>query len=548
MSVKHYGIYIAFPPGVDLRHEGLGRYLAAFLAGAAERSGRRFVLLCPSWSKTHLEQLLLSEGVAPDGFEMLAPARVPVVLRLHMRYVAWRRRARSPSLIKRFIDRLGAAREHVLRHFEQRLVSLQSGFAVLALLPEVLLAVAVALLLSPLLVAAGSVKLARLVGRRLRARSAPLWPLLQRVTSGLLAPKDDALMLRLYRQLERVEAQRMLALIEDRADIRAWYCPTAFWPAFNEIPAPRLMCVPDVVLGDFAVGFSGVGGDRVLQAFQQVERAVHGAEHFVTYSEAVRRDTLLARYAVPPSQVRVIRHAVNDLSRWVQIHGGADAAEMSRNHCRALLQRALRKATHSSYISGFANLDVRFIFYASQFRPHKNVIGLLKAYLHLLRKRYIGHKLIMTGHPDSYSMIRAFIVDHGLENDVICVHGLTLEELAACYKLADLAVNPSLSEGGFPFTFSEALSVDTPVLMARIAVSEEVITDPQLQALTFFDPHSWQHMAERIEWALSHLDPLRAMQKPLHVALAQRTWADVVDEHVVQLERISQLPAQRGAP
>jgi len=32
------------------------------------------------------------------------------------------------------------------------------------------------------------------------------------------------------------------------------------------------------------------------------------------------------------------------------------------------------------------------------------------------------------------------------------------------------------------------------------------------------------------------------------VALAQRTWADVVDEHVVQLERISQLPAQRGAP
>jgi len=47
--------------------------------------------------------------------------------------------------------------------------------------------------------------------------------------------------------------------------------------------------------------------------------------------------------------------------------------------------------------------------------------------------------------------------------------------IAACYKLADLAVNPSLSEGGFPFTFTEALSVGTPVVMARIPVTEEII-------------------------------------------------------------------------
>lgn len=35
--MNKYGIYICFPPGVDLRHEGLGRYLAAFIKGAEKR-------------------------------------------------------------------------------------------------------------------------------------------------------------------------------------------------------------------------------------------------------------------------------------------------------------------------------------------------------------------------------------------------------------------------------------------------------------------------------------------------------------------------------
>ncbi|MFD2884495.1 glycosyltransferase [Pseudomonas lini] len=74
-------------------------------------------------------------------------------------------------------------------------------------------------------------------------------------------------------------------------------------------------------------------------------------------------------------------------------------------------------------------------------------------------------------------MSKKFISEHGLQNDVLCLYGLSIQELAACYKLADLAVNPSLSEGGCPFTFTEALSVGTPVVMARIAVTEEILVD-----------------------------------------------------------------------
>jgi glycosyltransferase involved in cell wall biosynthesis len=139
--------------------------------------------------------------------------------------------------------------------------------------------------------------------------------------------------------------------------------------------------------------------------------------------------------------------------------------------------------------------------------------------------------------------IDEFIRDHNLANDVLCLHGLTVPELAACYKLADLAVNPSLSEGGCPFTFSEALSVGTPVVMARIAVTEEVITDPELRAMMLFDPYIWQDIADRIEWAIQNRDRLRSIQIAAFKAISLRTWDDVVADHIKILTRISAEPA-----
>ena len=122
---------------------------------------------------------------------------------------------------------------------------------------------------------------------------------------------------------------------------------------------------------------------------------------------------------------------------------------------------------------------------------------------------------------------------------MLCLHGLSTQQLAACYRLADLAVNPSLSEGGCPFTLTEALSVGTPVVMARIAVTEEVVTDPELQGLMLFDPYDWEDMAARIEWALQNRQRLLERQLKLYERLAERSWKTVVNEYVAILERIS---------
>jgi glycosyltransferase involved in cell wall biosynthesis len=152
--------------------------------------------------------------------------------------------------------------------------------------------------------------------------------------------------------------------------------------------------------------------------------------------------------------------------------------------------------------------------------------------------------------PDGKSVvipeIAQLIRERNLQNDVLCLHDLSDRELAACYRLADLAVNPSLSEGGCPFTLTEALSVGTPVLMARIEVTEEIVTDPADQDLMLFDPYKWKDMAEPIEWALSNRESLLERQLLLYQELTKRSWSNVIDDYISLLDRISGDGAEGG--
>lgn len=543
MPVKVFGIYLAYAPTVDLQYQGLGRYLAYFLKAAAKRSDVRFVVACPSWTKESLLKLCEVEGLAAGTFDIISLPDKPVLLRMYERQLQRRRRPFGPGLIATW----NAA---IVARFAQHRLSLERRFATARnfpdLLPWMIYLLALAILSAPvLLIAAISSTLlrvflaqgSRLPGGAAIARGLTRFQILAR------QPKEEALVLRLYQFMAQHETDVLTAKINGLSHVKAWYSPTAFWPSFNNIKAPRVMCVPDVVLKDFPVGFSQVGGDRFLENFRMVEKAIEGSDRFITYSNDVKWNTLVDQYGVNPDCVDVVPHAVNDLHAWVDVTGFLDNEATSRRYAEALFGTALRKATNLGYAGSFANRSAKFLFYPSQFRPSKNVLGLLHAYYHLLKARYIGHKLILTGNPGDMSEIDEFIHDHNLANDVLCLPGLTVPELAACYKLADLAINPSLSEGGCPFTFSEALSVGTPVVMARIPVTEEVITDPELRAMMLFDPYNWQDMAERVEWAIQNRDKLRAIQMDAFTAISMRSWDHVVNDYVSILDRISTPPA-----
>lgn len=543
--MKKYGIYLAYPPTVDLRAEGLGRHLAEFLKGARARGDVRFVIACPSWMRENLAKLFEACGVGPDDFEIIAPSRKPLLLSAHERLVAFRRRKGEPAGGGRLRARLRKLKADMTRKVERYLAQTRSAWAIALL----------GVLLFPLIFLILCIRLLKRIGQWILTLPDKRHARKQ----GNTAAKDEArglgkvvakpgsfpLIVRLYAAMEEGEASLLNQLICKRPDVVAWFSPTAFWPHFNDIAAPRLMCVPDVVLTDFPVGFAPVGGDRFLESFRKVETAIDGGQYFVTYSEDVKWRTLVHRYNVPAENVWVVPHGANRLDDLIAISGFADNEEATDALCIDLLRTAMLKAINYGDARIFGNASVKYMFYASQFRPNKNVLNLLRAYDYLLKCRHISHKLILTGNPNGLPEIKDFIQSRRLENDVLCLHGLSTQELAACYRLAELAVNPSLSEGGCPFTFTEAMSVGTPVVMARVAVTEEVISDPRLQDLMLFDPYDWRDIAARIEWSLQNLDFLYSQQQPVFERLAKRTWIDVVDEHIEILDSIS---SQLGEP
>lgn len=541
MSLKHYGIYLAYPPTVDLRAEGLGRHLAMFLKGAANISGVRFTIICPSWTVETLESLFESEQVPNGVFTVLAPEGKPYVLTIFQAFRSYR------ASVKRRFGYLSLAavmaakfREKVWRRTTTHAVKVHHVGAAIIFVANLLLLTPIFLLVLPLVL---FVYIWRIAGLAIKYRFggyfANLQSMTKKINNFLLMPYNEKWIMQLFDSMHAEEMRRMQKKIDMLDDVRAWYSPTAFWPEFHGINGPRLTCVPDVVLSDFPVGFSQVGGDRFLKTFETIGATIRGGEYFVTYSDAVKWQTLVDRYNVSAEKISVIPHAPNVLDEHVNIVGFSDIDATSTNYCQMLFRGALQRSANPEYTATFSNGDVKFLFYASQLRPNKNVLTLLRAFEYLLRRKYIGHKLVLTGNPALMPDVQRFIVDHRLERDVIVLHGLSVAELAACYKLADLAVNPTLSEGGCPFTFTEALSVGTPVVMSRIAVAEEVLTDQDLQSVTFFDPFSWHDCAERIVWAIKHRDDLLAIQRKTYSRLVDRSWTDVVSEYVAVLDDIS---------
>ena len=134
--MRTYGIYLAYPPELDLRAQGLGHHLVEFLKEAKNRSGTKFVIACPSWMRKSLDDLFEGAGISPAAFEIIGPKEKPKLLKLYQLYQAYKRRKRRKS---RILQLLGPLKRQYARHVanaESLFVTTRSGLllAVAALL------------------------------------------------------------------------------------------------------------------------------------------------------------------------------------------------------------------------------------------------------------------------------------------------------------------------------------------------------------------------------------------------------------------------------
>ncbi|MDB4048720.1 glycosyltransferase [Luminiphilus sp.] len=542
--MKTYGIVVAFPPGSNLHTHGLGRFLQHFCQASSNISSDiRFALFCPSWSKREIRQLLCTLDNPP---EIVCPKAVPYLVRLDQGLKWWSTRTHRNAYLRQFlVSHLEAATQYFLMTFFRRLAKVNSGYSLLLFLPwlGVMIAVLpVAILFLGLrslyTLICCQISKARPSGKRL------LKYFIGQAKLGAGLGNSHRLLVSVYGSIVEQECARIVKIANRRPDIDAWYCPTAFWPEFRSLKAPLTCCIPDFFFREFPVGFSESGGLASVETFDNVEKVISSSHQLITYSETVKQAICVRLYGREPSDVHVIPNAPMCLRTHLpplQIDGIKNKVAVT--FAQWQLKLALAECAHplnSGFIGGSDPKGLRFLFYASHFRPNKNVLNLIRAFKKLREQKLIHLKLLMTGNPTTDRGVREFVERHELERDVIFLNNLSDRQLASCYYLADLAINPSLSEGGLPFTFTESLSLETPVLLANTAVTNEFLKDDQLKNLSLFDPTDSSKIAEKISFALANREHLLAVQTEAYQPLLARTWENVVEEHVSLLDHISQ--------
>jgi glycosyltransferase involved in cell wall biosynthesis len=138
-------------------------------------------------------------------------------------------------------------------------------------------------------------------------------------------------------------------------------------------------------------------------------------------------------------------------------------------------------------------LPEKFLFYPSQFWPHKNHLRLLKAFREVASEVPDLH-LVLTGKKrDEYESVMNAINKLGLRERVYHVGYVEQVDLQAIYCLATALVMPSLFES-VSIPIYEAFQVGTPVAASNILAIPEQVGDAAL----LFDPTSVASIKEAI--------------------------------------------------
>ena len=181
--------------------------------------------------------------------------------------------------------------------------------------------------------------------------------------------------------------------------------------------------------------------------------------HLICYSDYVRDAHLVGRLGVDPGRISVIRHGLVDMQHYAAGASPSDRREWAVETVNSYLRERYRD---QPYLAGFDFSDVRFALFTSQARSHKNLLQLVRTWEVLLRRNYCGAKLILTCRLSDEPKVFEYVHAHHLQHDILDISGVPSAILAALNMLAAVSVNPTLFEGGFPFTFSEAFSVGRP--------------------------------------------------------------------------------------
>jgi glycosyltransferase involved in cell wall biosynthesis len=178
--------------------------------------------------------------------------------------------------------------------------------------------------------------------------------------------------------------------------------------------------------------------------------SIQAAQHIIAYSETARRE-IAVEFGTPPAEISVIPLGVE-----APLFARRDPDEVT--------------------ISRRLGLPKRYFFSLATDYPHKNLAGLLDAYV-LLRSRWTDGDppgLVLAGYSmGSRVSLYARLESQPQVDGLIFLGPVSAEELRVLYRQAEALVFPSFYEG-FGLTPLEAMAAGTPVIAMPFSSIPEV--------------------------------------------------------------------------
>lgn len=537
------GIYLAYAPNVVLKKEGLGHYLANLLKGFIN-SGHTVSIACPEWMLTAMDELIDEFNLNRGKMQFLVSYKRPAAWNIY-EYLKEKKahKKRTKTSWKLYRKLCGS-----FQSFLSLLISIKS-MAVFLLLTIGLLFIC--LIFSPILVLGAIMYGVMLLVHKFsnKAKNRFNVSTLKRkiLSSGFVGRIERFMYEKMLKNAEVDLVRQINRRFKGAVDV--WYCPAAFWSGFGEIKGTTILNVPDLVTSEFCYQFAQ--NAAFVRANDNVKRTIEAGKYFITYSDFVKRTLLEEQFRIPAQQIVSIPHPVNNLIRNIQFDDQLSkkfginkdyTSEFSRSILNTLF---IRTPNMHLYLDRYNFKNVKYIFYSSQVRPHKNIMTLIKAYEYLLRRKYCNIKLILTGDLTKSQTAWDYIVANRLQFDVLTFYNVSEQELASLYRCAQLVVTPTLYEGGFPFTFGEGMSVGTPSVMSDIPQTREVVEPYGLADDMLFDPYDYRAMADRIEYGLNHREELYQKELLLYRKLEKRTADVVASEYIAAFQYFKDMEEER---
>jgi glycosyltransferase involved in cell wall biosynthesis len=202
-----------------------------------------------------------------------------------------------------------------------------------------------------------------------------------------------------------------------------------------------------------------------------MSKAIERSALVFTVSEASRSDILSFFPEADPERVQVVANAIDPALRETP---GPEEMERVRERYQ---------------VRG------RFVLYAGNIKPHKNLERLIEAFGQLRRRPGCEDvKLLMIGDEISrYGSLRRSVEAAGVRQEARFFGFVPDRTLACLYRLASVFAFPSLYEG-FGLPPLEAMACGTPVVTSNVSSLPEVVGDAAL----LVDPYDVEALADAL--------------------------------------------------